>query len=236
MQFELPTDMKFTGSVVDTTPNWMWKIGASANMWAANWDINKSEGIEEKGKTTFLYNERNLKGRTAFVQGYTKYPAAKGGPGLAPIVTVMNATNAAIALNGNTIPQVIHIKASGRRHNGTTVSGIMSLTIESAVGVAYKKNGITSTWYTESNSGSIGWAAISLILENRGDFYENYGAATYIYQNIGYDISSVLRGDSVSDAHTIMGAFTSHLGKLKTSWEVVPNTWTATLIAQVRIV
>ncbi|WP_170620466.1 hypothetical protein [Aliivibrio fischeri] len=234
-QFILPNDMQFTGTVINTAPNWMWQVGPAANAWASNWDINSAEGIERNGETVFTYNERNSKGRTAFVQGYTKTPAATGGAGLAPIVSITSVDGKGIVLNGNTTPQRIDIAATGRLYGGATTFGVLSLVIESSIAASYKKAGDASHWYMENYKGSIGWAAASLIIENDGNSYANVGPMKAMYRDVSYDILSVLQGKSEPNAHTVMGAFTSHLGKVETRWTTVPQTWNAALIAQVKI-
>ncbi|HFQ5384001.1 hypothetical protein [Vibrio vulnificus] len=234
-EFKLPSDIQFVGTVVNGAPQWQWYVHPEAQNWAADWDANASEGVTENGETVFSYTQRNSKGMNAFVQGYTGNPVAAGELGLTPVVTVMNANGQAVTLNGNTEPQKIDISAIGHLSSGETTNGVMSLNILSAVAVAYKKRDVSTEWYTESYEGSVGWAATSLILDNVGNIYKNNGAGNHIRHDSSYDILAVLQGLSEPNAYSIMASFTSHMRDVQTRWKVVPDSWEATLIAQVQL-
>ncbi len=78
-------------------------------------------------------------------------------------------------------------------------------------------------------------ATANLIIENDGNSYANVEPMKAMQRDVSYDILSVLQSKSEPNAHTVMGVFTSHLGKVETRWTMVPQTWNAALIAQVKI-
>lgn len=51
--FELPTDIKFTGSVVTPAPNWKWELHPTTVNWANNWVIEKRRCRSRRWNDTF---------------------------------------------------------------------------------------------------------------------------------------------------------------------------------------
>lgn len=239
--FKLANDIQFIGSVVDTTPTWSWQLYPDSKAWATDWDATRNEGIVEDGKVRFEYIDKNSQGRTAFVQGVMNTPSSTGTPEILPIIKVLNVLEGESTLNGNTDIQRISIPAIGDNGSGNTLDGVLSMNIESAYTVRYKKRGDSDNIYSEAYNGEIGWAAASVVTEN---LPPNYGfndnlkvmRIQYLKVDPSYSIKSILDGTNTpKDAYAILGGFTSHLGAIHTVWDSVPEQWTATLSVQVQI-
>ncbi|TCW20772.1 hypothetical protein [Vibrio crassostreae] len=243
-EFKLRNDIQFTGTVVDTTPNWQWRVGSSANAWAKNWDTTSDEGmVGEGGVMLFNYSTKNTKGRTAFVQGMMKSPASAGRPELLPTVTIKGASGNNVILNGTTEIERIRLDANGTLADGTQVDGVLSLNIESAYAVSYKVRGNDQEYFIEytSDSKSVGWVALSVLSESLpADYKENEQGGVMrsvnLKKSVSYSIASVIDGSiAPQDSYAIFGVFTSRLGQVNTEWTTVPKAWTATLTAEVSI-
>ncbi|MEZ9362920.1 hypothetical protein AB4175_24040 [Vibrio cyclitrophicus] len=239
--FELPTDMLFTGTVIDTAPNWQWEVHSEAQAWAQGWDADISDGIKDGNIIRFTYPSKNAEGRNAFVQGMMSSTASSGRSDILPQVSITDAQGQRVLLNGDTIKQAVTIDATGLLPGGATVPGTLSLSIESAYTVTYKRHSDITNYYSESYNGDIGWAAASVVINNLPEDYTFNGdgvkmRAQYARFASGYSIASVIKGDAgPSDMYDVVGGFSSHLSEISTSWTTVPNTWTATLTAQIEI-
>ncbi|EEX66682.1 hypothetical protein [Vibrio metoecus] len=234
--FELPDDIQFTGSVVTPAPTWKWRIHSTASGWATNWTMKKSQGeAQSDGATRFVYDNADKEVlRNAFIQGIMTHPSSVGRSDIVPTVS-LEVEGGSLVLNGNTVEQVpVVIPAIGRTRSGAMVHGKLSFTVESAYAVFYKKLSDPVKYYSESYINSVGWAANSILIENKPSNYDGL-RAEHIRRNVDEDITAVLRGVSVPDAYDVMGGFTSHLSHFEGVWREIPHTWTATLTANVRI-
>lgn len=239
--FELPTDMQFIGSVIDTAPSWQWEVHSGAKSWAQGWDANMSDGVKKGNATSFTYPSKNAAGRTTFVQGFMASPASSGRSDILPKVSITNVQGQRVLLNGNTQKQSLTIEATGHLSGGRTVPGTLSLSVESAYTVIYKRKGNNTYYYSEGYKGDIGWAAANVVINNlsRDYAFNSNGVqlrAQYIRQDPGSSIASVIKGKSgSSEIYDVIGGFSSHLGEISTTWTTVPNTWSATLTAQIEV-
>ncbi|MEM5507220.1 hypothetical protein WNY81_20510 [Shewanella frigidimarina] len=238
--FELPSDMRFIGAVVDTTPSWQWHVDAAQRR-TSDWDAQKREGIKEAdGVTRFTYSAKNGLDKIAFIQGSMKMPGSFGRKELLPRVTILEASGRRLMLNGNVEPQPASITATGVLRNGRTTKGMLSLVIESAYAVQYKLRGDEQNIYRLSYQGDIGEVAAGIINQHLLAEYahnERGIKMTSVDRRVdsGYDIASVLGGETTPvKAYAILGSFTSYVGQINTLWLDVPETWTATLTAEVQ--
>lgn len=240
VQFELPEDIQFTGSVVDTSPSWIWQIYPTSTAWAEDWNIDRSEGLAANGITTFTYTENKGRKRMALLQGYMNSESSVGRSGIAPDVSVLDAGGNNVILNGNTDKQMINLVATGTSSDGASVpNGAFSLVIESAFAALYKEKGVEKSYTLAHYSNIIGSAAYGVILEQNAsvvrNIYSNFGSRKYAVHDSGYSILSLLKGTIETQAYDILGGFTSHMSEIKTKWTVVPYRWKASLIINVRI-
>lgn len=240
--FELPSDIQFIGTVIDTTPNWQWWLHSSAKERAKGWDTEQNKGIKESnGLTRFTYSSKNSLGRIAFIQGAMKTAGSFGRAELLPTVTIIDASGQALTLNGNTDKQRTSIVATGTLSDGQITEGVVSFDIESAYAVQYKKRGDETNFFRVSYDNPIGWAAASVLIENQPAEYANNdnGMKMTSQDNFvasTFSIASLLNGDTTPvSAYSILGGFSSHISEVNTIWEKIPETWTATLTAEVQI-
>ncbi|CAK2110487.1 conserved hypothetical protein [Vibrio crassostreae] len=243
-EFKLPSDIQFIGTVVDTTPNWRWRVGASANAWAKDWDSTSNDGIVvSRGVTLFNYSTRNADGGIVFVQGVMKSPASVARPEILPTVTIKGAFGNNVILNRKTESERISIDASGTLADGNQVDGILSFNIESAYAVSYKIRGNEYDYFMEytGDSEGVGWAALSVLSDSLPANYKKNdqgGVMRSINLNkpVSYSIASVIDGSiAPKDSYAILGSFSSHLSQIHTEWTTVPKFWTSTLSVEVSI-
>lgn len=233
--FELPKDISFTGSVVTPAPVWKWRVHSTASSWAKDWNIDADSGIKNSdGTTTFSYDSINIT-RNSFIQGMMSAPSSSGRADIVPIVS-LSIEGGSLELNGNTIEQTsVIIPAIGHTGSGTTVYGKLMFTVESAYSVFYKKTDNTKKYFSESYNGSIGWAGNSILIENKPADYADGRSPEYVRRDVNYKITDVIRGTLEPNAFDILASFTTHLSHFNGIWTEIPYTWTATLVAHVRV-
>ncbi|MGL5236692.1 MAG: hypothetical protein ACRC8O_01450 [Plesiomonas shigelloides] len=229
----------FQGSVISPASAWAWQIDPGATSWARDWNINSQQGVKNGKFVTFSYTEGKGSRRWAFLQGFMKKPSAYGCSSIAPIVSITDRYNRRIILNGDTERQEVELKAIG---DAGGVIGTMLISLESAYAVYYKKIDEHDVYYRTwlNDSAGIGFAALSVIIENQPKLYDYYPHSLRsidVRQGIHYDMTSLLRGALIPSASDLLGGFTSHMSKVKTVWpsDHVPSTWQATLTVDVRM-
>ncbi|MGR5241680.1 hypothetical protein ACPV36_12355 [Photobacterium damselae] len=230
--FRLNEDIKFVGSVINDAPKWLWRIGPAQKSQLQTWNAHEDDGIKKNGEVVFTYTEQNSKGSIPFVQGVMSLPTAKGGSNLSPIVTITNAIGEPLELKGNGEAQEFTVEAVGQLASGNTTPGIASLTVESAKAIIYK---MEDSWVSETYRGAIGDEALNFLRDNATPFFGNTKSGHSVRKESGYDVFSVLRGETVPEAYSILASFNSRLSNVKTQWKVVPLRWNATINAQIKI-
>lgn len=237
---DINTDVQFKGTVINTAPNWKWQVWPDVYEWGKDWNININEGKNVNGITTFDYKENKGRRRNNFLQGYTSMPAPKGSASLKPIVSV-NSVNGDVVLNDNAEKQLITLPAVGYLSHGGTVNGTLSLIVESAMAVFYKKSNVPNKYFillNNTNSGTISTVARGVLMDNLHDYreiYTNNGNQTNIWKNSDYDVSRVLTGVDEEDAFDITAGYSSHLSNIKTHWSNIPKTWTSKITIHVQM-
>lgn len=232
----LDNDVRFIGSVVDRSPTWSWKVESSTKDWAKDWDSQYSEGIRSGGYTHFNYPTMNASGDGgAFVQGKMLTPVLLPDHDIIPTVSIINKDGQRVVLDGNGTSQRVAIEASGKAQDGSKVIGELSLDIDSAYAVLYKKRTSNDFYYAASYQSRAGKSALQILMEQI--------PADYIYSEDGKRLSlkidkrtpkssivPILSGNKGrGNIYAVFGAFSSHLSNVQTKWLVVPETWTATL-------
>ncbi|EOA8958776.1 hypothetical protein ACIMS1_004453 [Vibrio harveyi] len=230
--FKLTEDMQFVGSVINDAPQWQWRVNTGKKGRMATWDAPVKDGIKKSGEVVFTYTDQNSQGSIPFVQGLMSSPVAKGGANLTPIVTITNARGKPLVLNGNGEPQEFEVDAVGKLSNGSTTQGVVSLSVESAKAVIYK---LGDNWISESYQGASAAEALHFLRDKSTQFYSNSKSGRVIRQNSHNDVFSVLRGERLPQAHSILASFNSRLSNVSTHWQVVPHTWSASINVQIKI-
>ncbi|GAB2649535.1 F4 family fimbrial subunit [Vibrio panuliri] len=244
-QFVMPSDIEFSGSVLETAPNWLWQLEPTTRAWATDWFAVENEATRDGEAFVFNYAVKNAKGRAALVLGYMKSDASTGRRGLAPEVSIVDINGASVVLNGNIVKQRISIEALGKTKDERTVKGALSFSVESAFGALYKRKGVTDKFFAEAYNNSIGWAAFSLIRWYLGDYINDeyrFNEAgkmmneTYIRPESSVSIEAIIDGTREPTVICdVIGSFTSHLSEVSTRWIEVPKTWTASMTINVRM-
>lgn len=203
--------LDFSGIITSTVPVWKWEIPTASQALAKGWTMKKDSGTITGTNTTYTIDKANI----AFLQGYTTQPIANGGTGMAPTISV-----AGITLSDND-HQAISVKANGGKAGQ---EGTLSMVVNSGAGAAFKVGSVPHNVHTNSALGNAAWGLISSH-EIKGTPVMSGG---FSVGEIGYNLHN-------PNLHNMSAAVTTDLGKFSLTFPTasVPNTWTATVPAEV---
>jgi hypothetical protein len=237
--------MRFSGTVVDQTPKWMWEVPQSGTAYTAGFEMDNNDGTASNGKLVFSYTAAP---NITLLNGYLKAVSPNGGVGLQPLVTLGLAGQNFTLVTGTVSSDSLTatVKATGVPvGGGTPVQGLVQFDLAQA-GVIAGTTGATAKLqpgaFLSAVSGGASANGPAVANSSNARYNAALDAATALlanatdwatspYRTMSLNKAAVWPAATMQDFNTkqLYGAYSSVISNVKSIWTdgAVPETWSA---------
>ena len=211
--------IKITGTVANTNPNWMWQIPAAAQGSVTDVALKLVTGVSVGDNTEFAISKTKM----SILEGYMSRPSPTGGAGITPVITIGGKDMAEVDCSMIAGGCSVEISAT----NGGAAAGKIIAHLEASAAAAFigETNGYSYITGAEVGDGS---REALEVLRTQGSFNESYpGVQATIgltYRGMEALLSNV-NSKKISNSRVVMLASS----KLVVPTDAIPDTWAATL-------